>query len=67
VIFASILAAWGLGLGVHLTRSTMALFATAVWLITVIAAHALERRGSRGPAEVALRHLIGKPEVTREG
>ncbi|WP_246083087.1 DUF418 domain-containing protein [Nonomuraea diastatica] len=66
VIFAPILAAWGLGLGAYLTSATMALFAFGVWLITVMWAYALERGGRRGPAEVALRHLIYRPNAKRK-
>ncbi|WP_188190829.1 DUF418 domain-containing protein [Nonomuraea sp. SYSU D8015] len=58
LIFAPLLAAWGLGLGALMTSSTMALFATGVWLVTVFAAYALERAGRRGPAEVVLRRLV---------
>jgi uncharacterized protein len=58
LIFAPILAAWGLGLGAHLSSATMALFAVGVWLVTVFAAYSLERRGLRGPAETLLRRLI---------
>ncbi|MGK5555639.1 DUF418 domain-containing protein [Actinomadura kijaniata] len=57
LIFAPVLAAWGLGLGAHLNSATMALFATGVWLVTVAAAHALERADRRGPAEAVLRRL----------
>ncbi|WFB05998.1 DUF418 domain-containing protein [Streptomyces sp. LX-29] len=58
LIFAPLLAAWGLGLGEHLTSATMALFATGVWLITVFGAYALERAGRRGPVEAVLRRLV---------
>lgn len=58
LLFAPILAAWGLGLGEHLTSATMALFALGVWLVTVAAAHAMERAGLRGPVEVALRRFM---------
>ncbi|RKS04520.1 putative membrane protein YeiB [Nocardiopsis sp. Huas11] len=57
VLCAPILAAWGLGLGAHLTSWSMALFAVGVWLVTVAAAYAMERAGKRGPAEVLLRRL----------
>ncbi len=57
LIFAPVLAAWGLGLGAHLGSATMVLFAVGVWLVTVGGAYALERRGLRGPAEVLLRRL----------
>lgn len=58
LLFAPILAAWGLGLGEHLTSATMALFAVGVWLVTVVAAYAMERAGLRGPVEVALRRFM---------
>ncbi|MFI7441243.1 DUF418 domain-containing protein [Nonomuraea indica] len=57
VLCAPVLAAWGLGVGVQLHSAAMAGYAIGVWLITVIAAYLLERRGSRGPAEVLLRRL----------
>lgn len=57
-IFAPLLAAWGLGLGAHLGSATMALFAIGVWLVTVLAAYALERSGRPGPAEALLRRLV---------
>ncbi|MGA5207586.1 DUF418 domain-containing protein [Streptomyces variegatus] len=58
LLFAPVLAAWGLGLGGHLGSATMALFACAVWLVTLAGAYALERAGRRGPAEAALRRLM---------
>ncbi|MFJ4468276.1 DUF418 domain-containing protein [Streptomyces sp. NPDC089424] len=58
LLFAPVLAAWGLGLGAHLGSAGMALFATGVWLLTVAGAYALERTGRRGPAEAVLRRLL---------
>ncbi|WP_308050611.1 DUF418 domain-containing protein [Streptomyces sp. TRM72054] len=58
LLFAPLLAARGLGLGAHLGSATTALFATGVWLVTVAAAHALERADRRGPVEAALRRLM---------
>ncbi|MGK5548239.1 DUF418 domain-containing protein [Streptomyces sp. URMC 127] len=58
LLFAPLLAAWGLGLGAHLTSATMALFAVGVWLVTVAGSYALERRGRRGPVEAVLRRLM---------
>ncbi|MFC9678667.1 DUF418 domain-containing protein [Streptomyces sp. NPDC056948] len=58
LLFVPVLAAWGLGLGEHLGSATMALFAFAVWLVTVAGAYALERTGRRGPAETVLRRLM---------
>ncbi|MEU7583614.1 DUF418 domain-containing protein [Streptomyces sp. NPDC041068] len=58
LLFAPLLAAWGLGLGAHLTSATVALVATGVWLVTVAGAYALERAGRRGPMETVLRRLM---------
>ncbi|WP_189837156.1 DUF418 domain-containing protein [Streptomyces umbrinus] len=58
LLFAPVLAAWGLGLGEHLSSWTMALFAVGVWLVTVAGAYTLERAGRRGPAEAVLRRLM---------
>ncbi|MBA0124544.1 DUF418 domain-containing protein [Haloechinothrix sp. YIM 98757] len=58
VVMAPVLAAWGLGLGAVLTSASMAAFAMGLWLVTVVAALALERTGLRGPAEWLLRKLI---------
>ncbi|MGI3228078.1 DUF418 domain-containing protein [Streptomyces sp. GTA36] len=58
LLFAPVLAAWGLGLGEHLSSWSMALFAVGVWLLTVAGAYALERAGRRGPAEAVLRRLM---------
>ncbi|WP_079110656.1 DUF418 domain-containing protein [Streptomyces roseifaciens] len=58
LLFAPLLAAWGLGIGARLTSATMALFAVGIWLVTVAGAYALERRGWRGPVEVVLRRLM---------
>ncbi|MDT0322153.1 DUF418 domain-containing protein [Streptomyces millisiae] len=57
LLFAPLLAAWGLGLGAHLSSATMALLACAVWLTTVLAAALQERHAPDhpGPAESLLR------------
>jgi uncharacterized protein len=57
LVWGPVLAAWGLGLGAHLSSWSVALFAVAVWATTVAGAAAMEHRGLRGPAEVALRRL----------
>ena len=57
VAWGPVLAAWGLGLGAHLSSWSMVLYAVLVWTTTVALAAAMERRGLRGPAEVALRSL----------
>lgn len=62
VLCAPVLAAWGLGLGQHLSSWTMLLYAVGVWALTVVFAVWQERTGRRGPAEVALRRLTyGRP------
>jgi uncharacterized protein len=62
VLCAPILAAWGFGLGEHLTSWSMLVFAVAVWALTVAFAVWQERTGRRGPAEVLLRRLVyGRP------
>ncbi|MFJ5998690.1 DUF418 domain-containing protein [Streptomyces sp. NPDC092370] len=61
LLFTPVLAAWGLGLGGRLSSAAMALFAFAVRLVTVAKAHAMERAGRRGPAEVVLRRLMYGP------
>ncbi|GAA4890418.1 DUF418 domain-containing protein [Streptomonospora salina] len=57
VLCAPLLAAWGLGLGAHFGSASTALFAVAVWLVTLAGAYALERTDRSGPAEVLLRRL----------
>ncbi|GAA1781658.1 DUF418 domain-containing protein [Streptomonospora arabica] len=67
LIFAPLLAAWGLGWGAHLTSWSMALFAVGVWLVTVVGACALDRAHRRGPAEAVLRRLMyGRPPASAE-
>lgn len=58
LLLAPVLAAWGLGLGKHLTPATMALYAAAAWLLTALGAAMLARRGTRGPVEAALRRVV---------
>ena len=52
-----VLAAWGLGLGAQLSSWSVLAYAVAVWAATVVLAVVMERRGLRGPAELALRKL----------
>lgn len=58
VLCAPVLAAWGLGLGEHLSSWSMLLYAVAVWAVTMAFAVWQERRGMRGPAEALLRRLM---------
>jgi len=57
LIFVPVLAAWGFGLGAHLTSATAMLVGIGVWLLTVVVAYRLDVAGVRGPAEVLLRRL----------
>lgn len=57
VLCAPVLAAWGLGLGAHLTSATVALYAAGVWLVIALGALALDRAGRQGPAEWLVRKV----------
>jgi uncharacterized protein len=57
LVFAPVMSAWGLGLGGVLSTWSIVLIAIGTWLLTVLIAVQLERRGVRGPAEWLLRRL----------
>ncbi len=57
VAFVAVLAAYGGGLGNRLGLLEIAALATLTWVLTVLLADLLSRRGYRGPAEVLLRRL----------
>lgn len=57
VLVAPVMSAWGLGLGAVLSSWSIVLYGIGVWLVTLVVAAVLERRGIRGPAEWALRRL----------
>ena len=57
VVFVAVLAAYGGGLGNRLGLIEIATLATVTWLLTVVLADAMRRRGHRGPAETLLRQL----------
>ena len=65
IVMAPMLSAWGLGLGGWFTNSTMALYAVALWLFTVVIAALMERRGAQGPFERLLRRLTSRKTPTR--
>jgi len=66
VLFAPLLAAWGLGWGARLPTSLGYLLAVLAWGTGLLLAWWLHRRGSRGPAEVALRRVTyGRPHRDR--
>jgi uncharacterized membrane protein YeiB len=60
VLLALLLADWGLGMGSKIHSFGAALIAIFIWLLTVIFAELLERKGKNGPAELLLRHFIYK-------
>jgi uncharacterized protein len=57
VVFAPLLAAWGLGLGPVFNTTTAFALAFGVWLLSLVLAEILERRNARGPVEMVLRRL----------
>ncbi|MBV9652721.1 MAG: DUF418 domain-containing protein [Pseudonocardiales bacterium] len=57
VVFVAVLAAYGGGLGSRLGLIEIAALATVTWLLTVLLADVMSRRGYRGPAETLLRQL----------
>ncbi len=57
VLCAPLLAAWGFGLGAELGSASMAVYGVVVWIVTVVYAVILEKRGAPGPAEALLRRL----------
>lgn len=62
VLFAPLLAAWGLGLGNWLPTTLGYLLAVLVWASGLVIAWLLARSGNRGPAETALRRITyGRP------
>ncbi|MFF0144715.1 DUF418 domain-containing protein [Amycolatopsis sulphurea] len=57
LIFSPIFAAWGLGLGEHLSSWSAVVLAFVAWLVGLLVAAKLEGAGHRGPAEWALRRV----------
>ena len=57
VLCAPVLAAWGLGLGAHLSSATIAVYAVVVWLVTLAYAVVAEHAGRAGPLEALMRRL----------
>lgn len=57
VIYAPLLAAWGLGLGSTISATVAFAIAVGVWIVSVALAAALEHSGRQGPAETVLRRL----------
>lgn len=58
VLFAPLLSAWGFGLGATISQAGAYGLALGIWLLSLLLAWLMERRGARGPAEVLLRRLI---------
>lgn len=61
VVFVTVLAAYGGGLGDRFGIVEIAALATVTWALTVLLAEGMSRRGYRGPAEVLLRRLTYGP------
>lgn len=57
LVFAPLLSAWGFGLGSRIGTAEAYAIAAGVWVLSLLIAVALDRRGARGPAEVLLRRL----------
>ena len=67
IIFAPLLAAWGFGLGQHLSTTASTALALGVWLISVLIAGWMASRDMRGPAERLLRRLTyGKQDAAAQ-
>ncbi|GAB3657370.1 DUF418 domain-containing protein [Glycomyces tarimensis] len=62
IIMAPLLAVWGLGLGDGMGYLTAYGVAAGTWLLTVLLAVFMAKRGWRGPFEVLLRRLTYGPE-----
>ncbi|MEI8411210.1 MULTISPECIES: DUF418 domain-containing protein [unclassified Kribbella] len=58
VCWMALLAPFTLDLDFGSTAYTAALTAIAVWIVSVIGAYAMSKRGNRGPAETLLRRLV---------
>ncbi|HEU0090021.1 MAG TPA: DUF418 domain-containing protein [Pseudonocardiaceae bacterium] len=65
VVFVAVLAAYGGGFGNRVGIVEIALLATGTWVVTVLLAELMARRGYRGPAEVLLRRLTYGPDSRR--
>ncbi|WP_237774711.1 DUF418 domain-containing protein [Actinosynnema sp. ALI-1.44] len=57
VVFVALLMPYTFGLGGVLGSAEVALVAVGTWLVSVLLADQVRRRGKRGPAEVVLRRL----------
>ena len=67
IVFAPLLAAWGFGLGQHLSTTASTALALGVWLISVLIAGWMASRDMRGPAERLLRRLTyGKQDAAAQ-
>ncbi|MFI7495767.1 DUF418 domain-containing protein [Kocuria sp. M4R2S49] len=65
VLFTVLLPPFALGLGRSLTPTAALLLGSAVWLVTLLGAALLERRGLPGPAETVHRRLFLGPARDR--
>ncbi|WP_232548915.1 DUF418 domain-containing protein [Propioniciclava soli] len=65
IVMAPLLAAWGFGLGAHVTTAGVLAIASGVWLASVLIAARLGARNRPGPFEALLRRLIGPPDAAQ--
>ncbi|MBV9164301.1 MAG: DUF418 domain-containing protein [Pseudonocardiales bacterium] len=63
VVFVAVLASYGGGLGHRFGLAGIAALATVTWVLSVLLAEGMSRRGYRGPAEVLLRRLTYGPPL----
>lgn len=62
LLFAPLLAAWGLGLGSRINTTGAVLMSLGIWALSLLVAAVLESRSVRGPMEVVLRRLTYVPQ-----
>lgn len=65
VVFAPLLAAWGLGWGATISEAGAYGMAVGVWLVSLVLATWMDQRDWRGPAEWVLRRLTYGPDPER--
>lgn len=64
IVLAILLSNWGFGIGEKITSVDAALIGIFIWILTILLAVILEKKGRKGPAEVLLRNLVNKKTST---
>lgn len=67
LIFVAVCYPYGLGLGDRLGLTGASVLAVITWVVSLLAAELMRRRGHRGPAEILLRRLIRLGRSPRRG